>query len=62
MEYLYDNDDLPLCPICYNCDNVTRITQDEKNYALGLYNIYDFMGKINIMTNEYRCNKCGYEW
>ncbi|MDD2307863.1 MAG: hypothetical protein PHP53_24380, partial [Prolixibacteraceae bacterium] len=58
---LYDDANLPDCPACYS-EQVSRISDADKTHALGLYDIYDFIGQINIMTNNFRCQNCGYEW
>ena len=57
---LFD-DELPSCPACYG-NEVRQISDDDKTHALGLYDLYDFIGRINIMTNNFRCLKCGYEF
>ena len=53
----YDKD----CPVCHSQD-VVEISDDEKNHALGLWNIYDQIGRINILTLQYHCQSCGHEW
>ena len=60
-DLFYDDDNLPTCPACYS-ERVMRLTDDEKTTALGLYNIYDYIGQIDKLTNEYRCDKIGYSW
>ncbi len=49
------------CPACYS-DKVQEISEQDKNEAFALYDIYDFVGRIDIMTNNYRCVNCGYEF
>ncbi len=61
MNEYWDKNDLPSCPAC-SSDNVTLISDEEKNYALGLWDMYDFIGRIDILTMRYRCKQCGYQW
>ena len=58
---LYDDANLPDCPVCYS-QQVSRISDADKTYALGLYDIYDFVGRLYIITNNFRCTNCGYEF
>ena len=57
----YANIDLPDCPACLS-SNTVEITDDEKVAALALWDIYDFIGRIEIMTQRYQCTNCGYSW
>lgn len=57
----YQNDEV-ICPACKNSMNIEKISDDEKNYGMGLYANFDFVGAINKITHEYRCNNCGFEW
>jgi len=58
---LFDDVNLPNCPACYS-EEVCRISDDDRIHALGLHNIFDFIGQINIITKNFRCTNCGYEF
>jgi len=59
----YDDDDDGdiICPSC-SSDEVEEIPESERNYSLGLYALYDFVGGVNKVFNRYRCSRCGYEY
>jgi len=49
------------CPACISQDIECLETQ-EKIMGLGLYHLHDFMGAINKIEKNYRCQTCGYTW
>ena len=58
---LYDKDgELKCCPNCKSVD-IKRI-EEELMIGLGLYQIYDFIGGINKLTNQYQCSQCHYQF
>ena len=59
--HAYAYSDLPCCPVCRS-DEVTEFSEDEKNHALALYDLYDHIGRIQLMTMEFQCHNCGYQW
>jgi len=56
-----DSDYSLVCPCCYS-DNIIEIDPSETDTALGLYQLYYFIGEIDKLTKSYRCNHCFYEW
>ncbi len=62
MKYDRKEENQITCPACSNTDSVKEISEDEKDYGLGLYSIYDFIGRIDLITCKYHCEKCGYKW
>ena len=56
-----DNQYSVTCPVCYS-DTIAEITEEEKTEALALWDMYDFIGRVDIMTLQYRCTECGYQW
>jgi len=56
----YTGDDI-ICPACRSTE-VEEISESEKIYSMGLYAIYDFIGNINKVSNQYRCLNCRHEW
>lgn len=61
MYYHEPDINLPDCPACFASETV-EITDDEKTEALALWDIYDFIGRIEIMSQQYRCVRCDYRW
>ena len=61
MDEQWDENEMPSCPACYS-DDASLISDEEKNYALGLWDIYDFIGRLHILTMKYQCHRCGYQW
>jgi len=58
-----DYDDmLPTCPACFSDGTTFKITQDDINEALFLVDIYNIIARIDIMTQQFRCENCGYQW
>lgn len=51
------------CKVC-NSDDVEEISMDEEKYALGLFQIHQFLGQIDTLGNAYtyRCRSCGNMW
>ena len=59
---LFDEDEqVEICPACYS-EEVEEQSEFDRNYALGLYQIYGFVGNMPQITQNYRCRGCGYEW
>lgn len=52
----------PKCPCCGRSENVEEISQTEKDFALGAYQIFNIPQQLHVMSNKYRCENCGYEW
>jgi len=55
----YKND--IVCPNCHS-SSIFEIPEDEKVYGIGLYGIYDFIGGINQITNQFQCSQCHYQF
>jgi predicted RNA-binding Zn-ribbon protein involved in translation (DUF1610 family) len=63
MEYdmdPFDDEEVP-CPAC-GCLETLEISDADKIRAAGLYDIYDFIGMIDSLVNNYYCPECGYVW
>lgn len=59
----YENDNLPAtCPACNSYGTVIELSDAEKNKAIGLYDLYNFIGAIERISQQYYCNNCGYMW
>lgn len=58
-EYIQEN--YPPCPVCYASSTV-EITEGEKVEALALWDLYDFVGRLDVMSQQFRCTQCGHQW
>ena len=56
-----NNDDNLKCPNCQSTD-IKEISEDERMMALGVYDIYNFIGNINKLTVLFQCNQCYFEF
>ena len=62
QDALFDEDGQPLaCPACCS-EEVEAISDYDRNYALGMFQIYGFIGHLPTVTHSFRCLHCGYEW
>jgi hypothetical protein len=50
-----------VCPNCHS-SSIVEIPENEKAYGIGLYQIYDFIGGMNKVINQHKCNNCHYQF